>query len=55
MSSNSATRVREEHDAIVEELGKMVDEGLLEMGVTESGEAVYWPTDSGCVTLGMDP
>jgi hypothetical protein len=37
------------------ELGIMVDEGLLEMGVNSDGEAVFWPTEHGARVLGMEP
>lgn len=40
-------------DPVVEELLQMVDEGLMEMGVSADGETVWWPTKRGCVVLGM--
>lgn len=43
-----------ENDTINEELSRMVDEGLLNMGVDPgTGEAVFWATPSGAVALGM--
>lgn len=44
----------EEETVIGFELSLMVDEGLLEMGVNEAGEAVFWPTAQGCTELGME-
>lgn len=44
----------QENNAIDLELWKMVDEGLLNMGVDpESGEVVFWATPNGAVALGM--
>ena len=37
------------------ELWDMVRTGLLEMGVDEDGEEVYWPTPLGCEVLEMTP
>lgn len=36
------------------ELDQLVTEGLLEMGITPDGEALYWPTRRGCQVLGME-
>lgn len=36
------------------ELWDLVRQGLLEMGVTEDGEAYFWPTPRGCIELGME-
>lgn len=55
-----ATPAPEEDDEYPEcfrlgaELMKMVDEGLLSMGVWH-GEVVFWPTPLGCEVLGMEP
>ena len=39
---------------VTAELSRMVDEGLLNMGVCAStGEAVFWATPSGAEALGM--
>jgi hypothetical protein len=35
------------------ELGLLVTQGLLEMGITEEGDAVFWPTPKGEQVLGM--
>jgi hypothetical protein len=35
------------------ELGLLVTQGLLEMGITEEGDAVFWPTPKGEQILGM--
>lgn len=39
---------------IATELGLLVDQGLLNMGVNHHGETVYWPTERGAVELGME-
>jgi hypothetical protein len=40
--------------AMKAELWDLVNQGLLEMGVTEEGEAIFWPTPRGCIELGME-
>lgn len=41
------------HDDVQDALSALVDEGLLEMGVTEDGEAIFWPTSRGIEELEM--
>lgn len=51
--ANSLSRETAVGDVVVGELLQMVQEGLLDMGVGEDGQAVYWPTERGVVVLGM--
>lgn len=43
-----------EYGEIAGELLTLVDEGLLRMGVNDSGEMTFWATEKGCEVLGME-
>jgi len=42
------------HDEVAQSLRDMVDQGLLEMGVDEAGNSLFWPTQRGAKVLGME-
>ena len=57
MNERTVPNIQEDRclTAIIVELGLLVDQGLLQMGINGLGEAVYWPTEVGQRILGMLP